>query len=386
MGTSTSAMAVVSVASDSRLSLPSVSGCGNPTLLTSRADLIARPKDADQKIGVEQGAPDTAAQDQISLLQGRYRLNAPGSSGRILGEGASSFVYRGEDTLTGAGVAVKVLKQGPGALRVFRKEVATLLAMREPFCIPTGSALWCSELDGVQPSDLFIRMLGCSRSINGQPGPDADACGLLYVIMELGDWTLKDHMDAQRKRGERFPLGTLRGLAHDILLAVAGLHAKGFIHLDVKPENFVMVGGRLKLIDVGGCLRTGALLGSSDLISYSPHYCAPEFARFVAGHASLRAAQNLDVWSVGVTLCELATLQSLFETRASRLGKGIDELGELECSLPESEIFTKPRGGKELKDLLAAGLLVGQCGSRSSLAQCLSHAFFVNHSASCVFM
>ena len=37
-----------------------------------------------------------------------------------------------------------------------------------------------------------------------------------------------------------------------VVFVMAGLHAKGFVHLDLKPENLMVFDGALKLIDVGG--------------------------------------------------------------------------------------------------------------------------------------
>ncbi len=55
------------------------------------------------------------------------------------------------------------------------------------------------------------------------------------------------------------------------MLVVAGLHAKGFIHLDLKPENLMLFDGMLKLIDVDGCVRIGTAISVSDSsLSFSP--------------------------------------------------------------------------------------------------------------------
>jgi hypothetical protein len=97
---------------------------------------------------------------------------------------------------------------------------------------------------------------------------------------------------------------------------VAGLHAKGLVHIDLKPENLMMFNGRLKLIDVDGCVKIGTAVSIQDSsISFSPCYCAPEWAAFLINESNSKITVHpaLDVWSVGMTICELVTLNALLK-------------------------------------------------------------------------
>merc|ERR1719223_617618 len=104
----------------------------------------------------------------------------------------------------------------------------------------------------------------------------------------------------------------MRNITEAVLLVMAGLHAKGLVQIDFKPENIMMFNGKLKLIDVDGCVQIGreVRIGDSS-ISFSLPYCSPELARFlVKGKSkSVLIKPQLDVWSVGMTLCELVTLR-----------------------------------------------------------------------------
>ena len=132
----------------------------------------------------------------------------------------------------------------------------------------------------------------------------------MYVITEVAQYSLKDYFALKREKNKPLSRESIKACARAILLVVAGLHAKGLVHLDLKPENLMMFNGRLKLIDVDGCVPIGSEVSINDSsISFSPCYCAPEWARFLTDESESKIIVNdkLDVWSIGITLCELVT-------------------------------------------------------------------------------
>merc|ERR1719254_45455 len=109
---------------------------------------------------------------------------------------------------------------------------------------------------------------------------------------------------------------SVKHICKAIIIAMAGLHAKGFVHLDMKPENLMMFNGRLKIIDVDGCVIAGTSISIQDSsISFSPCYCAPEWANFLIkdNQPLIVASPALDVWSVGMTLCELVSMDAILK-------------------------------------------------------------------------
>jgi serine/threonine protein kinase len=85
---------------------------------------------------------------------------------------------------------------------------------------------------------------------------------------------------------------------------VAALHAAGFLHGDVKPDNLFQSDGTVRLLDLGfarrpgenaAFLRAGYVLGTAS-------YLAPELCR--DGETE---EPRSDVFSLGVTLFELLT-------------------------------------------------------------------------------
>merc|ERR1711972_1185514 len=109
----------------------------------------------------------------------------------------------------------------------------------------------------------------------------------------MGKQYIKSHRDALKPLSRE----KVRSITRSVLLTVAGLHAKGFIHLDLKPANLMMFGGRWKLIDVDGCVRIGENISLGDTsLSFSACYCAPEWAKFVTNQSAdtIVASPSLD--------------------------------------------------------------------------------------------
>lgn len=91
-----------------------------------------------------------------------------------------------------------------------------------------------------------------------------------------------------------------------LLSAVQHLHERGIAHLDIKPENLFLKGGRLKLGD-NGCAMLGAAALRSTQKRGTTCSAAPEVVALQAGeHYNGLVA---DVWSIGVVAYWLVTLQ-----------------------------------------------------------------------------
>ena len=91
-----------------------------------------------------------------------------------------------------------------------------------------------------------------------------------FIVMEyVGGKTLKDI------RKERGPLPVPEAIAyvHRILLAFAYLESLGLVYCDFKPDNFMVEGDDVKLIDMGGVRRADDLDGD---VYGTKGYSAPE--------------------------------------------------------------------------------------------------------------
>lgn len=305
-----------------------------------------------------------------------------------MGEGTSSTCYLGTNTETGENVAVKVYKSGKmqskATLVKFKRQVEVLLELQQPFERPADESLWCEELAAIDPSDLFVKLLAYSKDAKGKPGPDATDQSM-YVVTELADCTLKSVLKQRSQRNLPLPPDQARKFAKEILLAVAGLHVKGLVHLDLKPENIMLCGGRWKLIDMDGCVRVGTKVMQSDnSVSFSPCYCSPEFARFVSKGGSIVVQPGLDAWSVGMTLGELVNMVPLMRSYYQEISAGhsrkdgssrfLQWLGSL-ISVP---LPRRVCADIRLQTLLSGWLLVAEQTRRRTLAECMSAPYFTS--------
>ncbi|KAL8433653.1 hypothetical protein ACSSS7_003751 [Eimeria intestinalis] len=94
----------------------------------------------------------------------------------------------------------------------------------------------------------------------------------------------------------------LISVTQQAVFCISNLHKMGLLHLDIKPENFLVGGdGRVFASDFG--LKEAGFLKAS--LKYSPQYAAPELAQALTQGITLNITQAADSWSLGVTLYEL---------------------------------------------------------------------------------
>jgi serine/threonine-protein kinase TTK/MPS1 len=93
--------------------------------------------------------------------------------------------------------------------------------------------------------------------------------------MELGESDLNKILKSYQSD---LPLNRIVTYWHQMLTAVKYIHDNGVIHSDLKPANFLLVNGRLKLIDFG--IASNISLDSTSIIKFSQtgtlNYISPE--------------------------------------------------------------------------------------------------------------
>ena len=82
-----------------------------------------------------------------------------------------------------------------------------------------------------------------------------------------------------------------------LLAAVRALHRSGSAHLDLCPDNIVLVGGRVHVVDLGSSRRLGQVLRRGELVG-TEEFVAPELAAAAGGPVT----PAMDVYGIGATL------------------------------------------------------------------------------------
>jgi hypothetical protein len=204
------------------------------------------------------------------VLANRYQLS------KRLGEGGQGRVYRGQDLVTKATVAIKLMEQGssPECLERFKLEGRLAARIRDPHLV---AALHFGESEG-QHFIVFDYIPG---------------------VMPVTTMFDQGRIEAAR----------VCDLALQVLDALATLHGAGVVHQDVSPANCLWrerETGRLEvfLVDLGSASTRTPVTGAS-VRDREPggtaYYTAPEMAE------GQDWDHRVDLWSVGALMYVLLT-------------------------------------------------------------------------------
>jgi serine/threonine-protein kinase len=129
----------------------------------------------------------------------------------------------------------------------------------------------------------------------------------LCIILEYIDgWTLAEYVERHRALGIPPDLELSVFIASRVCRALQYVFEQSrIVHRDVSPSNIMMTReGAVKLIDFGIATRSGTRDSS---LTGKPAYMAPEMV------VELRADNRSDIFSLGVVLFEMLTLERLFK-------------------------------------------------------------------------
>jgi len=206
-------------------------------------------------------------------MLGAYKLIAR------VGAGGMGEVWKAEDTRLGRTVAVKILPSqvasDPEAVARMRREARTAAGLYHPNIATIHSF--------------------------------EEAEGQTFIVMEFVDGEPLSHVIARGPLPESEVCRIGRGVAE----ALAEAHEQGIVHRDIKPDNIIVRGQRVKVLDFGIAKRVGAESISSDaptsfvtqqgMILGTVHYMSPEQALGKPLDA------RTDLFSLGIVLYEAAT-------------------------------------------------------------------------------
>jgi tRNA A-37 threonylcarbamoyl transferase component Bud32 len=265
------------------------------------------------------GAPAATGALARDVVLGDFRL------GRELGRGGMSVVYEAEQLSLGRAVALKVLRHHltlePRQVERFQREARAAAKLAHEHVVPIHAV-------GAHDGHAFIAfelvrgptLAGAIATLRGSGArPTADDLARATGAVELARCPSYSAACVQLLRG--------------VFEAIEFAHAAGVIHRDLKPSNILLdARGKPLVADFGLAKDMGqASLSITGETLGTPHYMSPE----QAGALSHLVDGRTDVYSLGVTLYELLTLERPFE--GDTLQQLVERISTLEVANPHEK-------------------------------------------------
>ncbi|MDQ3513781.1 MAG: serine/threonine protein kinase, partial [Chloroflexota bacterium] len=228
------------------------------------------------------GSPGGGGPINRVIVNGRYEVDLDD----VLGSGGMAVVYRGRDLRTRRGVAMRTL----------RTEYRQDPALRARFRDETRLQAFAAHQNIARVFDFY---------------QDRDAC---WAVHELVDGrSLRALLDGQGV----FAPADVTNVLDQVADALADLHGRGVVHLDVNPRNVLVTPqGTVKLIDFGLAQTAGTVQEAIGGVTFgTAAYLSPEQA---AGEPLGAAA---DIYALGCVVYELLTGSPPFSVEGDGLTK-----------------------------------------------------------------
>jgi formylglycine-generating enzyme required for sulfatase activity/tRNA A-37 threonylcarbamoyl transferase component Bud32 len=250
-------------------------------------------------------APDTALR-RAAQLTGPPVVTMQESAGdwelkSVIGRGGMGIVYRAQHRGSGQVAAVKVLpaSQLPSTIEVrrFERESAAVRALAHPGIVTIVDA------GGDEISRWFAMEL-------------VEGHDLAKEIRALAGVATEVEHYLPSFRAPGYELAVAELIAR-VLDAVQHAHEHGIVHRDLKPSNILIDAARTPKIADFGLARSSddTTITRTNDVGGTVHYMSPEQTRSLHEQIDARS----DVWSIGVVLYELLTLEKPFEAPTPQL-------------------------------------------------------------------
>ncbi|CAF1197196.1 unnamed protein product [Rotaria sordida] len=273
---------------------------------------------------------------------------------RSIGHGLHSLVYGARDPHTGRPVAIKIINFDHGSHDV----KAHTESRRQSYWKEINILLHLQPLN-----PYIVRVL--NHDYNNRRG---------IIVMERGT-TVRDTITRHMLSKTPMPPSVVHRFWTQMVEAIYYLHRAGFVHGDIKPENFIQVGPdgtSLRLIDMGISFHLPPNVTSRLKTGVgTPDYVAPEMVCSGSGFGShSRCGYSADVWALGVILFEMTygyrPLQKMRDNTAKF--KFLNRLRQREIPIPRHPDMN-------LRNVLGR-CLTSNRRRRLTVQQLLKHPYF----------
>lgn len=242
--------------------------------------------------------------------------------------------------LTGKTCAVKVLKQlNPARVDRFNNEIRVLKELNSPYISAhsaSGQVTVTSQVQGA-PDEVVP-----------------------WVAMQLGGSNMRQHVE------DHGPLSVaqLKSITYGMCAAVEHLHSKGFIHRDIKPDNFVWRGASNTapmMIDFGIAKRQGEDVSARPMDTFTRvtefvgpvFFSSPELIEY-SKDKSYPVDYRSDVFQLGKVLWYLGTGKTSAGVPSRRECPAGGKLRELVLAMIDDDPECRPQTLSEVQAAMNA--------------------------------
>jgi serine/threonine protein kinase len=239
--------------------------------------------------------PGTTLPATISLF-GRYRAS------RVLGIGGTSVVLEAHDEVLGRLVALKIWNPRLAARYDWGERVDRYFGDEHEFFRQEARSL----ASIAHPALCAVHDFAIAPN------------GIPWMALEyIPGNTLRTKIEEWRNSDTDWKLSDILDIFQQLVDAVAFLHSLSLCQLDLKPENVLLDGGRVRLIDFASSLERPSRGYEIQGARYgTPGYIAPEVIVRRRAREEPIVTPAADVFSLGIILLEMLSLENPLATQA----------------------------------------------------------------------
>ncbi|CAL1528948.1 unnamed protein product [Lymnaea stagnalis] len=194
---------------------------------------------------------------------------------------------------------------------------------------------------------LLKKLQHCDRVIKLFDSEYVESKKKLIAVLEYGETDLDKFLSQNLKGQNQLSPITVCYYWSQMVTAVHAMHEEGVIHSDLKPANFILVSGNVKLIDFGiaNSIQIDCTSVIKEIKVGTPSYMSPEalMASNNAPKPKFKLGKRSDVWSLGCILYQMVYGHTPFQYVRDKLNAIVN---------PEHTIQFPDKGDPALMDVL----------------------------------